>query len=160
VGEGAATARAPGERDDRAAIADVLAAFCERVDEYDIAGLADVFTEDCSTDYGPGRGGPVAGRAAVLARIARGQAEFRRTHHQLGQSRVTLDGDSATAVTYVTATHEHRDGARSRVHLRYLDRLRRTPEGWRIAERRAHAAVVEGMADTAWVWVPRGEPAP
>ena len=145
---------------DRAAIADVLAAFCERVDEYDIAGLAEVFTEDCLTDYGPGRGGPVAGRAAVLARIGRGQAEFRRTHHQLGQSRVTLAGDTATAVTYVTATHEHRDGARSRVHLRYLDRLRRTAAGWRIAERRAHAAVVEGMPGTEWVWVPRAEPAP
>ena len=145
---------------DRLAIADVLAAFCERVDEYDIAGLAEVFTEDCFTDYGPGRGGPVSGLAAVQARIARGQAEFRRTHHQLGQSRVTVTGDDATAVTYVTATHEHRDGARSRVHLRYLDRLRRTGGGWRIAERRAHAAVVEGMPGTAWEWVPRAEPAP
>ena len=147
------------ELHDRVAIADVLAAFCERVDEYDIAGLADVFTEDCFTDYGPGRGGPVSGLAEVQARIARGQAEFRRTHHQLGQSRVTVSGDEATAVTYVTATHEHRDGARSRVHLRYLDRLRRTGAGWRIAERRAHAAVVEGMPHTAWVWVPRAEPA-
>jgi ketosteroid isomerase-like protein len=148
------------ELQDRVAIADVLAAFCERIDEYDIAGLAEVFTEDCFTDYGPGRGGPVSGLAEVQARIARGQAGFRRTHHQLGQSRVTVDGDEADAVTYVTATHEHRDGARSRVHLRYLDRLRRTDAGWRIAERRAHAAVVEGMPDTAWVWVPRAEPAP
>ena len=143
---------------DRLAIADVLAAFCERVDEYDIPGLAEVFTEDCFTDYGPGRGGPVSGLADVQARIGRGQAEFRRTHHQLGQSRVTLAGDEATAITYVTATHEHRDGARSRVHLRYLDRLRRTPAGWRIAERRAHATVVEGMRGTDWVWVPRAEP--
>jgi len=155
-----ATARALAQLQDRQAIADVLAAFCERVDEYDIAGLADVFTEDCLTDYGPGRGGPVTGLPAVQARIARGQAEVRRTHHQLGQSRVTLDGDGATAVTYVTASHEHRDGTRSRVHLRYLDRLRRTAAGWRIAERRAHAAVVEGMEGTAWIWVPRAEPAP
>jgi hypothetical protein len=73
---------------------------------------------------------------------------------------VTLRGDDADAVTYVTATHEHRDGARSRVHLRYLDRLRRTGSGWRIAERRVQAAVVEGMPGTEWVWVPRGEPAP
>src|SRR5690348_2127674 len=133
---------------DRAAIADVLTAFCERVDEYDIPGLAEVFAEDCFTDYGPGRGGPVRGLAAVLDRIGRGQAEFSRTHHQLGQSRVALHGNDAEAVTYVTATHEHRDGARSRVHLRYLDRLRRTGSGWRIAERRVQAAVVEGMAGT------------
>ena len=81
----------PSDIRDRLAIADVLAAFCERVDEYDIPGLAEVFTEDCFTDYGPGRGGPVSGLAEVQARIARGQAEFRRTHHQLGQSRVTVD---------------------------------------------------------------------
>jgi ketosteroid isomerase-like protein len=147
-----------GELSDRAQILDVLAAFCERIDEYDIAGLADVFTEDCFTDYGPGRGGPVAGLTAVQARIARGQAEFRRTHHQLGQSRIRIDGDEATATTYVTASHEHRDGGRSRVHLRYLDRLRRTGPGWRIAERRVHAALVEGMDGVEWVWVPRAEP--
>jgi len=145
---------------DRAAIFDVLALFCERVDEYDIPGLAAVFTADCFTDYGPGRGGPVHGRAEVLARIGRGQAEFRRTHHQLGQARVTVDGDTAEAVTYVTATHEHRDGRRSRVHLRYLDRMQRTDGGWRIAERRAHADVVEGMDDVAWVWTSRRDAAP
>jgi ketosteroid isomerase-like protein len=157
--DAADSGRVLAELQDRAAVADVLAAFCQRVDEYDIPGLAEVFTEDCFTDYGPGRGGPVSGLAAVQARIARGQAEFRRTHHQLGQSRVVVSGDDADAVTYVTATHEHRDGARSRVHLRYLDRLRRTASGWRIAERRAQAAVVEGMPGTEWVWVPRGEPA-
>ena len=158
--DGPETDQLLAELRDRAAIADVLATFCERVDEYDIPGLAGVFTEDCFTDYGPGRGGPVSGLEAVQTRIGRGQAEFRRTHHQLGQSRVTLRGDEADAVTYVTASHEHRDGARSRVHLRYLDLLRRTGDGWRIAERRAEAAVVEGMPDTAWVWVPRAEPAP
>lgn len=156
----AESGRLLAELRDRAAIADVLAAFCQRVDEYDILGLAEVFTHDCVTDYGPGRGGPVAGLAAVQARIARGQSEFSRTHHQLGQSRVTMRGDEAVAVTYVTATHEHRDGARSRVHLRYLDRLRRTGAGWRIAERRAHASLVEGMPETSWVWVPRAEPEP
>jgi len=156
--DAADSGRLLAELRDRAAVADVLAAFCERVDEYDIPGLAEVFTEDCFTDYGPGRGGPISGLDAVLARITRGQAEFCRTHHQLGQSRVTLRGDEADSVTYVTATHEHRDGARSRVHLRYLDRLRRTGSGWRIAERRVQAAVVEGMPGTEWVWVPRGEP--
>jgi ketosteroid isomerase-like protein len=145
---------------DRAQILDVLARFCERIDEYDIAGLAEVFTEDCFTDYGPGRGGPVSGLADVQARIVRGQAEFRRTHHQLGQSRIRIEGDEATAITYVTASHEHRDGERSRVHLRYLDRLRRTRSGWRIAERRVQAALVDGMDGVEWVWVPRAEPGP
>lgn len=48
---------------DRAAIADVLAHYCVCLDEYDIDSCCAVFTDDCTTDYGPGRGGVVHGRA-------------------------------------------------------------------------------------------------
>ncbi len=144
---------------DRQQIADALARFCSCVDDYDMAGLSDVFTQDCMTDYGPGRGGPVRGLSAVRARIARGQSEFVRTHHQLGQSTVTLRGDTASAVTYVTATHQHRIGSeRSRAHLRYLDELVRTDHGWRITTRVVHANLVDGFEGVPWLWAPRHEP--
>jgi SnoaL-like domain len=142
----------------RSDIARTLAEFCLRVDEYDIAGLDTVFTEDCEVDYGPGRGGPRSGRATVLARIAEGQAQFRRTHHQLGQSVVDLDGDTAHAVTYVTAWHLERDETVSEVRLRYVDDLRRTPAGWQIARRTVQASGIVGFPGVPWVWVPRGEP--
>lgn len=141
---------------DRHAVVDVVAEFCHRIDEYDIDGLADVFTADCFTDYGPARGGPITGRDAVLARIRAGQAEFRRTQHQLGQSRVRLDGDEAAVTTYVTATHEDWSGTVSRVHLRYVDGVRRTAEGWRIASRVVHAMVIDGMPGE-WRHVERHE---
>lgn len=144
--------------EDRAAIAEVMALYCERVDEYDIDAVAALFIPDCVTDYGPGRGGLVSGRDAVRDRIAGGQAQFRRTHHQLGQSRVTFDPadpDRAGAVTYVTASHEEWDGRQWRAHLRYLDVLAATPEGWRLAERRVHAAVIENRPEITWEWVPR-----
>ena len=148
--------------EDRAAIADLMARYCERVDEYDMDGVAACFTLDCITDYGPGRGGLVTGRAAVRARIAKGQAQFRRTHHQLGQSLITFDpddADRATATTYVTASHEEWDGRQWRAHLRYVDVLRRTPEeGWLLAERRVHAALIENRPELDWVWVPRQQP--
>lgn len=143
---------------DRAAIDDVMALYCERVDEYDIDAVAALFTEDCVTDYGPGRGGEVRGRAAVRDRIAAGQAQFRRTHHQLGQSRVApdpADPDRASATTYVTATHEEWGGAFWRAHLRYVDELVRRDGAWLLAARRVHAAVVEGKPSIAWTWVPR-----
>ena len=41
--------------EDRATIADLMALYCERVDEYDIDAVAELFTPDCVTDYGPGR---------------------------------------------------------------------------------------------------------
>ena len=147
--------------EDRATIADLMALYCERVDEYDIDAVAELFTLDCVTDYGPGRGGRVTGRAAVRDRIAAGQAQFRRTHHQLGQSRVSFDPadpNRATAVTYVTASHEEWDGRRWRAHLRYLDVLAQTPAGWRLAERRVHAAVIENRPEIDWMWVPRLAP--
>jgi len=150
--------RAVGALQDRQDVIDVVATFCDRVDEYDIDALRAVFTEDCFTDYGPGRGGPVRGLEAVIARIKKGQSEFRRTQHQLGQSLVHLIGDAASANTYVTATHEDWSGAISRVHLRYLDSLVRTPAGWRISERRVQACVVDGMPGVSWAWVERLEP--
>jgi ketosteroid isomerase-like protein len=146
---------------DRLAIADLQALYCERLDEYDIDAVAALFTEDCRTDYGPGRGGPVAGRAAVRARIAAGQAQFRRTHHQLGQIRVTFrpgDPRRADAVTYVTASHEEWDGTRWRAHLRYVDELRRDGNAWLIESRQVLAALVDGRPEITWTWVSRRPP--
>lgn len=142
---------------DRQEVADTVARFCQCVDEYDIDGLRGVFTADVLTDYGPGRGGPVRGLEAVLVRIADGQSQFRRTHHQLGQSLIEVTDDRARACTYVTATHEELDGSLSRVHLRYVDVLARTADGWRIDERRVLAQVVEGFPGVPWNYVPRGE---
>lgn len=150
-----------GELADRTAIAELMAVYCKRVDEYDIDGVAVLFTEDCLTDYGPGRGGPVAGRSAVRDRIASGQAQFRRTHQQLGQSVIRFDpvsADRADGITYVTATHEEWDGTFWRAHLRYVDELARSGQSWLISVRRVQAAVIEGKPAIPWNWVPRRLP--
>ena len=145
---------------DRQAIADVLALFCERIDAYDIAGVAELFTEDCVVDYGPGRGGERRGRAALAERLRQGQGQFHRTCHQLGQIRAEVDGDTASTVTYVTAWHELWDGGRETVRLQYRDRFRRLAEGWRISERRVLALGIEGFEGVPWNWLPRAEPRP
>ena len=142
----------------RQEVLDVLAAYCERLDEYDIDGVAELFTEDCVTDYGPGRGGPVRGRSQVRDRIATGQAEFRHTHHQLGQIRVELHGDRASALSYLTAFHERWDGSTARVHLRYVDELERAGGVWRIGGRAVRVTGVEGFEGVPWHWVERAHP--
>ena len=145
--------------ENRAAIADVLALYCERIDEYDVDGVAALFTSDCVVDFGPGRGGVIRGREGVRARIASGQAGFRRTHHQLGQSRCSVAGGRVRAVTYATASHEEWDGHRWRVGLRYVDELTPGSEGdWRIAERHVVAMLVEDGPTEGWAWVPRRRP--
>ena len=144
---------------DEQAIRHVLAEYCERLDEYDIDGVAKTFTADAITDYGAGRGGRVSGRQAIRDRIAEGQAAFRRTSHMLGQSLIDIDGDAAGAITYVTAWHEWHDGRQNALRLRYVDRLRRRDDGsWLISERRVEAMGVEGFEGTEWTWVTRRDP--
>jgi ketosteroid isomerase-like protein len=145
---------------DRQAIGDLLARFCERIDEYDIDAVVALFAPDCVVDYGPGRGGEQKGREALRARLRRGQGQFRRTHHQLGQVRVELEGDQAAAVTYVTAWDELWAGTRETARLQYRDRFRRTPGGWLISERRTLATGIEGFEAVPWNWVLRLQPRP
>jgi hypothetical protein len=138
---------------------DLLARYCECVDRYDLNGVADTFTSDALTDYGPGRGGEVIGRSAIRDRIERGQAEFRRTHHQLGQVIFEPTADGVKAITYVTASHERWTGERETACLRYLDLIVSDGPGeWRIASRRVQAAVIDGFAGVPWVWVERSQP--
>ncbi len=140
------------------AILDLLAQYCERVDRYDIDAVAETFTEDAVTDYGPGRGGLVTGRTAIRDRIARGQAEFRRTHHQLGQILLEPGPDGVHGITYVTAHHERWDGTIEVACLRYVDVITTGPDGPLLASRRVEADVVQGFEGVAWVWTPRALP--
>ena len=137
------------------AIRDLLAHYCERLDEYDIDGVADCFTTDAITDYGPGRGGPIRGRSQIRERIATGQSVFRRTHHQMGQSRIRVAGETAAALSYVTATHRLKDGRIETVWLRYDDQLVLHRDGWRISRRDVHVSDVDGFDGADWRWVPR-----
>ena len=143
---------------DRIDVDDTLALYCEKLDEYDMAGVAECFAPDAEADYGPGRGGLLRGRAAIVARIEMGQAVFRRTHHQLGQTRVSFGADGASALSYVTAWHERFTGEREVVCLRYLDLLRRDADRWRIARRSIEVALVDGFPGVEWNWVRRSSP--
>lgn len=145
---------------DRAAIADLTARYCDRLDAHDIDAVAGCFAADAETDYGPGRGGVVVGREAIAQRIGRGQSVFRRTHHQLGHQTVTVAGDEANGVTAALTWHERFSGERELLALRYVDRFRRLDGRWLIASRRVEISMVEGFAGTEWHWWPRRAPRP
>jgi hypothetical protein len=142
----------------RERIRDLLARYCQCLDEYDIEGVAACFTHDAVTDYGAGRGGPVQGRDSIAERIGRGQARFLRTHHQLGQIRVDLQGESAKATSYQMTFHELESGKIDLVCLRYLDELVMVEGQWLIAHRRVEVTLVDGFEGVEWSWVQRREP--
>ncbi|MFN6954087.1 MAG: nuclear transport factor 2 family protein [Acetobacteraceae bacterium] len=118
---------------DRAAIADLLHAYCRALDGMDLDAIPALFTEDCIVSYGPrleSRGS--ARLAADLARLWR----WRRTSHHLSNVTIRVEGDRAEAESYVIAWHEAPDGGTATLFGQYRDRLVRTADGWRIAERR------------------------
>jgi len=82
-----------------------------------------------------------AGRDATTLRfpeaaqhIADNLGRYERTMHFVGNHRAEIDGDDATGITYCFA-HHISGGADHVMAIRYVDRYRRTPGGWRIAER-------------------------
>jgi len=121
---------------DRRQIEDLLVDYCRHLDRMELDALAALFTTDCRVTYGAEPRLAAVGREALARSLAR-MWRWRRTAHHLANVRVWLDSaDTARAESYVHAWHERPDGRTATVYGRYLDSLRRTPEGWRIAERR------------------------
>jgi ketosteroid isomerase-like protein len=143
---------------DRQAITDVIHAYCRGVDTLDTASVAALFTEDCVVDYGPGLGAPTQGSVAIGERLARGLPRFAATSHHVSNIEITfsVDGVSATGITYLYAWHSYPD-ARPHAELwaRYHDVFLRRGDRWLIAERVLRVAGQRNF-DVEWYPVDRG----
>ncbi len=121
----------------RAELRRLVERYARSVDDRDAAAFADVFTDDAVLITGRGE---VRGREQLLAVPARLE-RYRVTMHLVGNHDVQLaaDGVAASGWTYCIARHVYAVGDAERVsvmHIRYDDRFRRQPDGWRITERR------------------------
>lgn len=120
----------------KARIDELLVSYATALDNRDWALLEQCFVEDAQVTY-LGRS-PLEGRQAVIDYCRTALSRFELTQHLVGNHAVELGDQSAEATSYVRAEHIlHRDGERCRWSLggRYEDRLVRTGQGWRIAER-------------------------
>ena len=98
-----------GEAEDRIAISDLIHEYCVRVDRYEPEQVAELFTEDCTVDYGPALGGPDTGRESLAKKLRSGLGQFEATHHQVSNLQLRFDSpDRATGICYVTAWHKGR----------------------------------------------------
>lgn len=122
---------------DRHEIHDLVLRYCSAVDRADYAAVQAVYAHD-GVDRHTGFEG---GAADYVAWLRERTAVFDGTMHLIGNHRVELFGDHAFAETYGTAVHwgaPADDETRNFTSgFRYLDHLRRDPEGWRIVERTA-----------------------
>ena len=59
-------------------------------------------------------------------------ANFEQTQHMISNHSIVVQGDEAEAIAYLQAHHFNKDSTWS-VWGRYINRLSRTPDGWRIS---------------------------
>jgi hypothetical protein len=123
------------ERDDRQDISDLLVRYATGIDRRDWPLFRTVFTDDCELDYG--EIGTWQGVDAVTDFMDTTHAMAGNTLHRLTNQAITLDGDTASARTYVDAVIMFGDN-QSGVNAWgfYDDEIVRAADGWRIARRR------------------------
>lgn len=126
--------------EDRFAIQDLYARYCQTVDQADAEGWADTFTEDGRRIYddnpgAPGRAGrTVVGRDALveLQQIPRAL----RVRHWHGLPVLTDRGDYVESVVYGMVLDISKDPAEILAHFTYTDELVKLDDGsWKMRSR-------------------------
>lgn len=123
------------ERDDRHDISDLLVRYATGIDRRDWPLFRTVFTDDCELEYG--EIGSWTGIDAVTDFMVQAHAMAGHTMHRLTNQAITVDGDRATARTYIDAVimaGDNRAGVNALGF--YDDEIVRTAGGWRVARRR------------------------
>lgn len=123
------------ERAQQQDIADVLVRYATGIDTRDWVLFRTCFTKDVLAEY---EGIATWDSAETMADyMEASHAGLGHTMHRLTNLVISVDGDDATARTYVDALLMAADG-QSGLNPRgmYEDRLVKTDQGWRIAHRR------------------------
>lgn len=120
---------------DRQDISDVLVRYATGIDRRDWPLFRTVFTDDCALDYG--EIGTWKGVDSVTEFMEQAHAMAGHTLHRLTNQAIAVDGDTATARTYIDGLimFKDNDSGVNAVGF-YDDELVRTGVGWRIARRR------------------------
>jgi len=130
------------EISDRLEIQQLMATYSNAIDRRDYDRLDVVFTPDAYIDY-RAMGGIEGRYPQVKAWLGPALQHFPRYYHLIANTEVMLAGDSATARTVCFNPMEvplPQGGSQVMfLGLWYLDKLVRTPAGWRISERTEEA---------------------
>ena len=140
------------EISDRIEINDLLIRYTVAIDTKDWKLLDTCFTPDARVDYTES-GGTKGAYPEVRTWLEKALAAFPMTQHFISNSTVELDGDRATARTYVINPmgFPNPDGSLHifTVGAYYNDKLVHTDAGWRIAERVEEQAYLQGSLPAA-----------
>jgi ketosteroid isomerase-like protein len=136
------------ELSDRIEIQDLQVAYSHAIDFKDFDALDDVFTPDAHIDYTV-FGGPKGSYPEIKKYLSETMPMFSGYYHMQATSKVTIDGDTATAVTpcynpMVLPLGEGKEQVFT-CGLWYHDTYVRTPQGWRISKRVEEKTFVDNM---------------
>jgi ketosteroid isomerase-like protein len=161
----AAAARAPGKvapvRDDIDfatwnRINNIVHAYADSIDRFDLDGLAAIFMPDGVYDYKPGM--VMQGREAIKVAGAKMLGNYLRTWHNMSSPTVTRGQQPGTfdAMTYFVARHNRKDGGFHALYGRYIDHYVPDPATGEllIANRKVLAQMAEGEVGERY-WLPR-----
>lgn len=119
---------------DRLEIDDLLTRYATAIDDKTFDLLDTVFTADAHVDY-TSAGGVAGDFPTVKAWLAEVLPMFPSYQHVVGNRRVTIDGDTGSAISAFFNPMVMGGGATFFCGGEYHDELVRTPDGWRIARR-------------------------
>ena len=135
------------EISDRFEINDLMIRYTRAIDTKDYSLLDTCFTPDAHVDY-TSSGGTAGKYPEVRAWLEKALTPFTSMMHFVGNTTVEIDGDKASSRTYVINPmgFPKQDGGLHvfTVCAHYVDKLVRTPEGWRIAERIEETVLMDG----------------
>jgi len=134
--------------DDQAQIAEVLIRYATGIDSKDWTLFRSCWTDDIDVDYGDlGHFETADALTDLMTRIHDGMGP---TYHRISNLAILVDGNRATARSYVHALLMAIPGDSSSwvdALGHYDDELVRTTDGWRIDKRTTHIARVLSGAD-------------
>jgi hypothetical protein len=120
--------------DDRLDITEVLVRYATGIDRRDWELFRTCWTDDVDADYG--EAGQWDSADALTSFMEASHAGMGHTMHRLSNLAITVDGDAATARTYVDAVLMAPDGGSGLNPVGfYDDELVRPADGWRIRRR-------------------------
>ena len=140
------------EISDRIQINDLLIRYTTAIDNKDYKLLDTCFTPDADVDYTTS-GGTKGKYPEVRKWLEKALASFPMTVHFISNSVVELDGDQASSKTFVINPmgFPNDDGSLHifTVGAYYIDKLVRTNDGWKIANRFEQQVYLEGSLPEA-----------
>jgi ketosteroid isomerase-like protein len=108
--------------------------YFDAVDALDPFRAVEIFTDDIEGDFMTGK--VYRGPRTIARALGRILLQYQQTSHHITNHRAQIDGDRATALTYIYAFHRMRDSDDTwHLWARHVDQLVRVDGRWKVSHR-------------------------